>query len=399
MDDMGLSPGGLAGFAHAGVARRLVLAAIAAIALLGVAPALASARVHWRLNGVPLNPLNEATATKGKGTLKVTDTNFPIIKGSVGVECEDAIEGNAAGATNGEATKWTMSKCVSTTSKGCESGGIEMQAVNLPWSAELVAAGSSVDEKLVSGGKGTPGFKVKCKIFGISNEDVCTGSLTQSTTNVTSGVSATFTASEKLNCTDGGTGSGVVEGSNSIEATGGGKLSAELEKPPVWRVNGTPITSATAVNWKGTVTMGDTLSGFGQLEVECKDTGTGFVGPGEVSEMTKWTLSECSNKRGCSGSTPSIEALRLPWHSELYSVEGGVQNLTSGGEFKFTCTASGETIKDECNWVPAATLTNTGSGVTVAFREKRSCWLGKNGAGEIVGSQEIKTTTGTLSAS
>ncbi|HTC71272.1 MAG TPA: hypothetical protein VK655_00185 [Solirubrobacteraceae bacterium] len=354
------------------------------------------------MNGIPLDSRNEPTATKGKGTLKLTDTNFPIIKGPVGVECEDATEGKAVGATKGEVTKWTLSKCAPTTSKGCETGTgsvIEVQAVNLPWAVELVAAGSSVDEKLVTSGKGTPGFAVKCKIFGINNEDVCTASLTASTTNVTGGVTAAFVASEKLNCTDGGTGSGVLEGSTSIEATSGGKLSAELEKPPIWRVSGTPITSATAIYWKGKVTVNDTLSSFGELEVECKDTGTGSVGPEEVSEMTKWTLSECQDKRGCSGSTHSIEAMSLPWHSELFSIESGVQNLTSGGGFKFTCVVSGVTIEDECNFVPAAKLTNTSSGVTDEMWEYRSCTLGRNGAGKITGTQEIKTNTGTLSAS
>ena len=57
------------------VARRSAVPAAGALALLGVTPALASARVHWRLNGAPLT---ESIATKGKGTVKLTDTKVPI---------------------------------------------------------------------------------------------------------------------------------------------------------------------------------------------------------------------------------------------------------------------------------------------------------------------------------
>jgi hypothetical protein len=395
MDDVGLSPEGRIGFISGGVTRRLVIAASAALALLCVAPALASARVHWRLNG---QPLSETTATKGKGTVKLTDTKYPIV-GTVAIECEDTVEGSAAPAAGGSVAKWTLSKCVAANSACEKAGTVEMQAVNLSWNAELLAAGSGVNEKLQNSGKGMPGFKWRCMIFGIYTEDVCTAPLVASTTNVASGVSATFVAGEKLNCADSGEGTGKVEGSTSVEATNGGKLSAELEKPPLWRVNGTPITAATAVNVRGTIAMSDVVPIFGTLEVECEDTGTGLVGPSEISEMTKWTISKCVNKQGCSGPTSSIEALRLPWHGELYSVEGAVRNLTSGGAFKFTCTASGETIKDECEWVPAATLTNAATDVTAAWREKRTCSVGKSGAGNIVGSQEISTTSGTLSAS
>ena len=302
----------------------------------------------------------------------------------------------------GEVTKWTLSKCAAV--KGCENTPT-VEAVNLPWKVELVAAGSGLEEKLVSSGKGTPGFTMSCEALHVKAVDTCTASLVQSTTNGTGGVSAAFLASEKLNCTLGGTGSGVLEGSNTIEATSGGKLSAELETPPSWRSNGAQLEKATAFKWKGAVNISATYPVDGTLELECEDTGTGSVGPVDDSEMTKWTLSGCHDIRGCEGAS-SIEALDLPWHSELYTVEGAIQNWTGSGTggkpgFKFSCTALGEKFTAECNWVPVSTLTNTLAGVTSAFdREGKSCGaVAKNGGSVILGSQAMELLTGKLSAS
>ena len=59
--------------------------------------------------------------------------------------------------------------------------------MNLPWKAELVATGSGLEEKLLSSGKGTPGFKMNCDALHIEAVDTCTASLVQSTTNGTGG--------------------------------------------------------------------------------------------------------------------------------------------------------------------------------------------------------------------
>lgn len=388
------SPGGLSGSAYAGVVRRGLLAALAALAVLGVAPALAGARVNWRLNGLPLS---EAVATKGTGTLTLTE-KFSIL-GNVGVKCEATTEGTAGPGALGTATKWTLSGCVPTA--GCAAGTVTMEAVNLSWNTELLAAGKAVDEKLLSSGKGTPGFKWKCRAFGIQVEDTCTATLKASTANGSSGVTATFIAGEKLSCVN-GENSGLVEGSNTIEAKSGGKLSAELEEPPLWRVNGVPIATATPVTWKGTVKVHDHVTGLGTLEVQCEDTGTGYAGVGTAGEMTSWTMSNCTPKAECT-SNASIEALSLPWKTELYAIEGSVQGLINHGSvagFKFKCKALGETVEDECLWVPPAILTNTASGVTAAYKEEfHGCFLGLGSTGQITGSQAIKTSTGLLSAS
>ncbi|HEY3829625.1 MAG TPA: hypothetical protein VGL57_10565 [Solirubrobacteraceae bacterium] len=388
MDDVIAGPGGRAGSVRAGAMRRVVFATVAALLLLGVAPALASARVHWRLGGVPLT---ETIATKGKGTVKLTDTKVPIA-GSMAVECEDSIEGDAIGATAGEVTKWTLSKCVKANAK-CENTPT-MEAVNLPWKAELVAAGSSVDEKLSSSGKGAPGFKMSCMIFGIKSEDTCTASLSQSTSNGTSGVSATFLAGEKLNCTYGETGAGVLEGSNTVEAVNGEKLSAELETPPSWEAGGAPLSSATAIKLKGKVKMSDYP--LGEAEIECEAVGTGYAGPFELGEMTTWAMSGCSTVRGGCES-PTIEAQGLPWHTELYSVAGSVENMigTGGSKpgLKWKCLIGGVNFPDECKWMPPMTLTNTLAGVTAEFWKYGNCEY-RSGGGKIEGSQTMELKSG-----
>jgi hypothetical protein len=378
------------------VARRAAVLATGALALWGVAPALASTRVGWRVNGAPLN--ETSVATHWKGTLTLSDSKVPVV-GASAAKCEDTAEGLAESGGAGEVTSLTASGCAAV--KGCESGHeVTVEALHLPWHTELVATEGSLREVLTSGGKGAPGFKLKCRALGVQLQDECTGTLSASTTNNASGVTAAFSASEKFSCTSGGAGSGTLEGSQTIEASGG-KLSAEIEEPPVWLRNGVSLGSAKAIAWTGTLRLSDSLPVIGRVGVKCQGAGSGSAGPGYGGEITKWTASECVSTEKCE-SAMAIEALHLPWHTELAFVEGTVRELITGSGkgmpgFKLKCKALGETVEDECLRVPLATLTNTVSGVTAALDgEKISCTEGHAAAGEFEGSQAIKLTEGGL---
>jgi hypothetical protein len=75
---------------------------------------------------------------------------------------------------------------------------------------------------------GAPGYKFKCtKKFGTITEGTMTGALSLTATNTTGGVSASFNPSEKLIGGEQGEVSGTLEGTQSIEATGGGKLETQ----------------------------------------------------------------------------------------------------------------------------------------------------------------------------
>ena len=157
-----------------------------------------------------------------------------------------------------------------------------VEPLHLPWHSELAVVGGALRDVLVSSGKGTPGYKLECNVIGIHIKDECTATLSMGTTNSVSGVTAMFNPSEKLSCTQGGSGSGSLEGSQSIQASNGGKLSTEMEEPPTWLAGGKPIVSAAAIGWKGTITLSDSISSIGTVAVKCEDTGSGFVGAGTL---------------------------------------------------------------------------------------------------------------------
>lgn len=375
------------------VARWAMVPMVGVLALLSAGPAFAGTSAAWRLNGVPLI---ESTPTTWKGTMKLTDTKAA---GPVGGECQVTAEGTSGVAGAGEITKWTASSCAPL--EDCQKNlAVEIEAVNLPWHIELAKVEGAIHDSLVSSGKGTPGYKIKCKVLGSKVEDECTGTLRATATNTTEGVTSTFNAAEKLACTFGGAGSGVLEGSQKITPNNGGKLSAEAEEPPVWLGNGVQLAAANNISWKGTIAMSILRNG-GTNQVNCEDAGSGTAGAGAAGEITTWTTSNCGGNALCSSAGASIQALHLPWHTEL--LEGAREAFTETGKgtpgFKLTCKSTGETFTDECTkstgYVPFAPLTNTETGTTAAFnkREELTC---VQGHAFFEGSQAISLNSGAL---
>jgi hypothetical protein len=180
----------------------------------------------WRQAGVELS---KSVGTKSKGAVKLTDEAT-----SLSVECEATGEGSVGSGSAGEATEWTASKCTLLATGGvCEKGkAVGMTAVHLPWRSELVRLEGLVEgtrDIIASGGKGAPGFDIKCTVGGIYKvADECTAThLETAMTDVTGGVDAAFDG-EKLNCSVGGAGKGKLEGTQLVEAISGGKLEVGL---------------------------------------------------------------------------------------------------------------------------------------------------------------------------
>ncbi len=172
-----------------------------------------------------------------------------------------------------------------------------------------------------------------------------------------------------------------------------GAAPAAATEQPMWLRNGVPITGNSEIKSKGTITLTDTIPIVGTITVKCVDTGRGFAQSQGKGEVTTWTMSECTSMH-CAGAT--LEAVGLPWHTELATVEGAVRNvITVGGGYKLKCTGSG--IVDECPKVPNQIMTNAESGVTATFpKEKFTCTIGKGAAGELAGSQAIELVTGAI---
>jgi hypothetical protein len=316
--------------------RRTMVVLVGALALWVAVPAMASAATaSWVLNG---RPLSESVATTWSGKVVVTDSGASQQES---VECTEKGEGSVGAGAAGELTKLALSECA--TIKGCGATGITAEPVNLPWHTELVSVEGASRDRLVSGGKGTPGIKVECKVLGVKIPDTCSGTLGATTSNTSEGITATFSASEKLTCSIGGTNSGSLGGSQKI-ATTGGVLSAEAA-PPNWQASGVPIKTGKNIYWSESPFGMAVGSKYGTLDVRCKDSGAGTVGETGTGTVTEFSFSKCEPVGGeCNDTYPaSITALHLPWKTQLAfgSKESAHLSFTEDGAgapgFKFSC--------------------------------------------------------------
>jgi hypothetical protein len=172
----------------------------------------------------------ELTTTEkvlSSGTLKLADTKVPIA-GTVEVICGGTDEGTIGPGKFDRVTTVTPVNCKAGTN--CEEVK-KVEARNLPWQTELFETeGGKVRDAIKEGGTGTgePGWKVECKVLGITKGDECvTNKGTTSIADDLSGsvllVLATFVpkTGEKAKCEVGGAEAGTVEGPNSIFSSEG----------------------------------------------------------------------------------------------------------------------------------------------------------------------------------
>jgi hypothetical protein len=165
---------------------------------------------------------------------------------------------------------------------------------------------------------------------------------------------------------------------------------------PEWKVGGVALTEAAATKWKGSVKLTDEYEAGKSLSVECGDTGEGSAGPVAVDEETQWATSGCVTKAGSCGQ-PTIEAVRLPWHTELSASAGSISDLTTKGStgaplLRILCSGI---IRDQCEATLSAALKNVTGGVEATFDgAKLKCTLNKSTTGTLEGAQVIETAKG-----
>lgn len=189
----------------------LCLVAVFAVSAVGAASAFASP--EWLQNG---SKLTSALSVTSKGKLKLTDTKGGLKKGSVTIECTGTDKGTVGPGAADELTEVKATECKHVAGEECPSPSAE--AVHLPWKTELYEEGSAIRDKVANSGAGLPGWKVKCSIL----SDTCEAETSTAIKLVEVGiVDATFEEkSAKANCSRGGTGTGVVEGTDVLEAAG-----------------------------------------------------------------------------------------------------------------------------------------------------------------------------------
>lgn len=202
--------------------RTLGLALVAVFAMGAVAAASASAAPEWKLNGIVLT---SPSAVTSKGTLKLEDTGT-----GVQVECTGSDKGTIGPKSVDEITEikveGPLAKNRCKVLKGTSLCGTEAEAValNLDWGTALEEpVVNEIRDKITNAGN-DPGWEVKC-LGGLKASDKCTGdtsTLMHNNTPAAGEVTAEFEAkSAHANCSVGGTGTGVVTGTNVIKSAAG----------------------------------------------------------------------------------------------------------------------------------------------------------------------------------
>jgi hypothetical protein len=140
-----------------------------------------------------------------------------------------------------------------------------------------------------------------------------------------------------------------------------------------WELNGVPLTRSVVFTGTGEWKFGETAL---QQTFNCPVLQSGTVGPGalgqitSVGEGTNHVLS-CSStgRRDECGGAVHVEALNLPWHTELATVNGKLSYVVLGGgvnppEWKFKC--ANETLfhyKERCEATSTASAFDETGGV------------------------------------
>ncbi len=165
-----------------------------------------------------------------------------------------------------------------------------------------------------------------------------------------------------------------------------------------WLDNGNPISSPIEVLSKGTLLLEDLASPGGGTAVLCEGKNRGTVGAGSRDLTLSITNIVCSFERvgACkAGTTPTAEAVHLPWVTRLLTVAGVtrdmIENSGAGAPgWAVECESILGKQRDECTSETEGdpSITNNSSGdVTETFdpSERASCTKGNSTSGMVIG--------------
>ena len=151
-------------------------------------------------------------------------------------------------------------------------------------------------------------------------------------------------------------------------------LSAGAATAHSWRINGSPVAKSKEVVATSKLTFENTHEGFYSFQCSINDKGTvGTLGLGEITSIT----SEAGAKSiSCTivhsstycGSAVEIEALGLPWKTELVTLSGALRNgISNSAEWKVTCKGVAGTLVNYCVASPNTGVKNVTTGVEEVY--------------------------------
>ncbi|HSZ69974.1 MAG TPA: hypothetical protein VK756_06410 [Solirubrobacteraceae bacterium] len=371
----------------------LVLAALFALSAATASAALASPEWLVKKGGV-YNVLTGATEIEAPGTFVVND-----MRENEKLSCELTMmstqEPGGIGKINGVAVK----TCKLSGSGICESlAAVKM--TDLPWKTELSKSSGDMRVGLVNGGSGTPQVQFECHTTIGNVLNVCAVNSTAMLENEVSppNVQARYEgASGETEC-DGYANAGKVEGGLTFTHPKGTEGLEVVGEEYQWSVGSKAVKAVS----KGVVKLADNGT---HVSLECEAAGEGTVGPVRLGEETKLTLSKCKfiKAEACEG-TPVVEALNLPWKTELSISEGemldSISNEHGTTGFSWACQTILGKFTDVCTGALSTSTENVTAGVDATFTNKKLSCKGAPASheGSVEGTQLIEAPTwGTLS--
>ncbi|HEY3828915.1 MAG TPA: hypothetical protein VGL57_06940 [Solirubrobacteraceae bacterium] len=189
-----------------------------------------------------------------------------------------------------------------------------------------------------------------------------------------------------------------------------GALSASAAMAHEWKVSGNPVISPTKAESEGTLQFENTTE---QYSFQCKFRRKVELEPGGLGEITSITSTSGAKVLKCETKTSSacekeaeIEALHLPWRTELVTINGELRNkIVKGGgqpEWKITCFLFRIKTPNWCYATTNAGIKNSGSLVEEIYDAKSPHTLCTNDGGEpfvTKGTELLVSTSGGVSAS
>ncbi|HEY3828022.1 MAG TPA: hypothetical protein VGL57_02385 [Solirubrobacteraceae bacterium] len=139
-----------------------------------------------------------------------------------------------------------------------------------------------------------------------------------------------------------------------------GALSASAAMAYEWQINGVGLTKASEVHWTSTLSFENSTEGYA---FRCTIAHKGTVSTGGAGEITSVTSSGGAKAIPCELTVHSndctsaleIEAVNLPWHTELAAVSGELRDkLTGSPEIKVLCKGIGG--ESRSNWCKPSTV-------------------------------------------
>ncbi len=254
------------------------------LAFLGALATAASA-LQWLLNARPIT--SKVSVRSSFGDLTFADLQF--LGESMALKCEGNDEGTVGPTGHDEVTGLELSFCryVENAEGREERGACEslekssplFAPLNLPWLSSLLNVSGITRDRITAKNGGGIGWDIECEVGGRGIPDECTSvARDPEVVNLSSlGVDVDFSGAETWACTQGTATSGMLVGTDLIEAPVGHKLS--VSAPPVacevkkakWVFcsGGDEASTQVIEGGIGAVALESTVGGL-ELEVTCK---------------------------------------------------------------------------------------------------------------------------------